>query len=479
MELSDYVRVLRAHWVGVVVLALVSLAVSVGITLAQPKIYSANANGFVAAEGTSQPGVGSINDALAKSRAKSYVDLATSRATAQRVIDLLDLKATPAGLIGQISVVQPEDTVLIKITARSTSPHEAQELANAWVTALAGQVAKVENPSGKGSSPLSIVPIESAALPTSPVSPRVDRNLGLGLVLGLILGLGYAVARSQVDRRLRQVADIERPFGVAVMGSVPAADQLARHGTGVLSSDHLDERDWRLAEALRKLRTNLAYLDVDNPPRVIVITSPQRSDGKSTIATHLAAAIALAGEPVTLVDADLRRPSVAGIMGLVDGAGLTHVLIGKAGVHDLLQHPAHFPGLAVLASGNIPPNPSELLGSKAMRAVLTELSQRGVVIVDAPPLLPVTDAAVLTRHSDGAIVVVSHGKTLDTELGESLSQLAAVQGRVLGVVFNRVPSRRRAQQGYYESYARRDRAGSAEPAAEPESEPESEPAQRT
>jgi Mrp family chromosome partitioning ATPase len=86
---------------------------------------------------------------------------------------------------------------------------------------------------------------------------------------------------------------------------------------------------------------------------------------------------------------------------------------------------------------------------------------------------------VLTRHSDGAIVVVSHGKTLDTELGESLSQLAAVQGRVLGVVFNRVPSRRRAQQGYYESYARRDRAGSAEPAAEPESEPESEPAQRT
>jgi capsular exopolysaccharide synthesis family protein len=207
-----------------------------------------------------------------------------------------------------------------------------------------------------------------------------------------------------------------------------------------------------VAEAFRKLRTNLAYMDVDQPPRVIVVTSPKQSDGKSTIAANLAAAIAIGGQRVTLVDGDLRRPTVADSLAILDGAGLTDVLVGRVTAEEVMQDHPDVPGLRVLASGAIPPNPSELLGSQAMRHLIEELSADAMVIIDAPPLLPVTDAAVLTRSTDGAIVVISHGGTLDTELQAALNNITTVHGRALGIVFNRM--RRSASGGYYGDYYR-------------------------
>ena len=173
------------------------------------------------------------------------------------------------------------------------------------------------------------------------------------------------------------------------------------------------------AEAFRKLRTNLAYMDVDHPPRIIVVTSPKQSDGKSTIAANLAAAIAIGGQPVTLIDGDLRRPTVADSLAIVDGAGLTDVLVGRVKAEQVMQDHPDVPGLRVMASGAIPPNPSELLGSHVMATLIADLSKDAMVVIDAPPLLPVTDAAVLTRAADGAIIVVTHGGTLDSELRAS------------------------------------------------------------
>ena len=192
-------------------------------------------------------------------------------------------------------------------------------------------------------------------------------------------------------------------------------------------------------------------MDIDNPPRVIVVTSPQQGDGKSTIAANLAAAVAVSGQPIVLVDADLRRPSIAESFGLVEGAGLTDVLVGRVETEDVLQQDAQHPNLSILAAGAIPPNPSEMLGSQVMHNLLRQLAQDAIVIVDAPPLLPVTDAAVLTAVADGAFVVVSTGKTLDTELESALGHLETVNGRALGVIFNRV-ARRDSAGGYYTGY---------------------------
>ena len=452
MELSDYLRVLRSHWVGVVALVVAGVCAAAVFNLTQPQVYAANATGFVSAAGSdNNPALGSVADTLAKSRAKSYVDIARSRATAQGVIDELGLEDTPSALIGRISVEQPLDTVLIKITAQAAQPLLAQQLADAWVTALADQVAEIENPSGRGQGALQVVPIEAAALPTAPVSPRVELNLLIGGVIGVLLGIAYALLRNQLDRRLRSSAEVERQFGVTVAGAIPTASELAQSdGAGpVAVQDRAGgQRRSESAEAFRKLRTNLQFMDVDNPPRIIIITSPQQGDGKSTIAANLAGALAVSGESVMLIDGDLRRPTVADKFGLVEGAGLTDVLIGRVDVDDVTQEHPDYPNLQILAAGGTPPNPSELLGSMTMRNLLKDLSARSMVIVDAPPLLPVTDAAVLTAVADGAFVVISSGKTLDSELRDALGNLEAVRGRALGVIFNRVP-RRDAQSGYY------------------------------
>jgi capsular exopolysaccharide synthesis family protein len=168
------------------------------------------------------------------------------------------------------------------------------------------------------------------------------------------------------------------------------------------------------------------------------------------VAVNLAIALAEAGTPVALVDADLRRPSIAPMLGLAGEAGLTDVLIGKAGIGDVIQRSGSTGKLWVLTSGSLPPNPSELLGSKQMRTALEELARVTTVIVDAPPLLPVTDAAVLAAQTDGAILVTALGRTRRDQVRTAVTRLEVVGSRVLGVVANRASTR--GGEGYAYAY---------------------------
>lgn len=456
MELADYGRLLRRHWFGVLAIVLICVALAGAYTMTQPKVYTADANGFVSTGPSDNPALSSVNDQLAKSRATSYVDIATSRATAQAVIDELGLDASPAGLVGSISVTQPKDTVLLKISASAATPRQAQQLADAWVRALAAQVQQIEDPTNSGAAGVPrVLPIESAALPTAPASPNPRLNLMLGAVLGLGLALGYAMLRHAIDRKLRTKEDVESKFTVTVVGGVPVAKVLAQDASGLahiaVDAEEMSRANGPASEAFRKLRTNLVYMNVDNPPHVVVVTSPMSGDGKSTVAANLAAALESSGQHVVLIDGDLRRPTVATRFGLVEGVGLTDVLAGRISPEDALQSVSQHPYLRVLGAGTVPPNPSELLGSQVMYELLQKLSQDAFVLIDAPPLLPVTDAAVLTANADGALVVVSAGKTLDSQLGAALDQLAAVEAKALGVVLNRV-STRDSESGYYDQY---------------------------
>jgi capsular exopolysaccharide synthesis family protein len=457
MELSDYLRVLRAHWVGVVVLAVVGVLAAFAYNQTQTEVYQANATGLVTTGKTGNSADASIGDSLAKSRVTSYVAIATSTDVAQAVLDSgqlkgLDLPASPGSLAADITVSQPLDTVLISISARGPTPHAAKVLADAWVEALATKVATIDGSKNPNRPGLHMEVLSSAST-GSQVLPRTNLNLALGFLLGLLLGIAYALVRHQFDRRLRSSEEVEKKFGVPVIGLVPQSNHMRQEDGKALTLAVTSSRasgGAGIAEAFRKLRTNLAFMDVDNPPRIIVVTSPKQSDGKSTIAANLAAAIAIGGQPVTLIDGDLRRPTVADSLAIVDGAGLTDILVGRVKPEEVIQNHPDVPGLRVLASGAIPPNPSELLGSQAMRHLMTELSMDAIVIIDAPPLLPVTDAAVLTRSADGAIIVINHGGTLDTELQVSLNHITTVHGRTLGIVFNRM--RRGAAGGYYGDY---------------------------
>ena len=210
----------------------------------------------------------------------------------------------------------------------------------------------------------------------------------------------------------------------------------------------LDQTSSR-SEAFRTIRTNLQYVDVDNPPRCVVITSAVPNEGKSTTACNLAITLAQAGSRVLLVEADLRRPRIADYLGVDGSVGLTDVMIGKRSLDEAIV--GWNRGLFdLLPGGPIPPNPSELLGSHQMVATLAELATRyDAILLDSPPLLPVTDAAVLTSLSDGAVLVARHGHTRREQIMQAADAIHQVGGRLLGTVLNFAPTRGRSSGSNY------------------------------
>ncbi|PNH85292.1 polysaccharide biosynthesis tyrosine autokinase [Arthrobacter sp. AFG20] len=473
LDLSDYLRLLRVYWKAIVAFTLLATLAAFGWTVLQPKIYASESSGIVVTPGSDNVSLSLAGDSLAKAKVKNYESVAKSRLVADRVIASLDLKTTADALLGAISVKVPLDTAEIRVTAQSPDPGTAQRVADAWVNGLAAEVRAIETatrpddatawPGGPASTSasdpapaVSILPLGKAVLPSTPVSPNVRLSLALGAFCGLGLGLAYAVVRCHLDRRIRNSTEIERLFGVPVIGTLPIDHRLDGKSTILeagASAGHSEAHvGGAMGEALRELRTNLSFLDVDQPPRVIVVTSSVPGEGKSTVTANLAATLAAAGENVVVVDGDLRRPTLADVFNLVPGVGVTEVLAGTADLGDVLQPWSALPNLSVLGSGRIPPNPSELLGSLAMKKMLSTLAQNATVLIDAPPLLPVTDAAVLSRVADGAIVVIQAGKTTQDQLGQSLGNLDRVRGRVLGTVLNYLPTRGTDAYSYYGTY---------------------------
>jgi capsular exopolysaccharide synthesis family protein len=268
----------------------------------------------------------------------------------------------------------------------------------------------------------------------------------------MLLGLGLVMLRHALDTKVRSEADVRAITDSAVLGVIAFDDGVPAHPV-ILREDPRSAA----SEAIRRLRTNLQFIGVAGQARAMVISSSVPGEGKSTTAINLAVSLADAGSRVLLIDADLRRPSVAEYLGLEGQVGLTTVLIGKASVEDVVQ-PWADSGLDILPAGQIPPNPSELLGSPAMRALLDQLTATyDMVLIDSPPVLPVTDAAVLGRQVGGALVVAGMDRIHRPQLRETLESLDTAGCHVLGLVINKIAKREVGayvyERGYYSSEA--------------------------
>ncbi|MFT4050813.1 MAG: polysaccharide biosynthesis tyrosine autokinase [Microbacterium sp.] len=455
LDVAQYLRVFRAHWLGIVLLTLLGVAIAFGWTVLQPRVYSADSTAIVKAQTAddSEIGLVSVANSIALGRVSTYVDIGSSRSVAERVITELGLNTTPEVLIQSVTISNEDDTVSIRVQVDGDSPEQARDIAEAWVAAMALEVNELETGDENVQGVTYLAPLDSARLPSSPSSPNVRLALAIGGLLGLAAGIAYGFLRYTLDRRIRSVEGVESATGVAVVGTIPEEKSFTV-GERLIPFDggnSVNSRNAHLfsvAEALRELRTNIQFMDVDHPPRVIVVTSPLPGDGKSTTASNLAITLAASGQRTVLIDGDLRRPMIGTIFGLVEGAGLTDVLAGRAGLADVAQTVGDSHNLVVVAAGKIPPNPSEVLGSERMRDLLANLANEAVVIVDAPPLIPVTDAAVLANRADGAIVVATVGKTTFEVLGKALGNLERAGARALGIVLNRVP-RKGSGAAYY------------------------------
>lgn len=305
--------------------------------------------------------------------------------------------------------------------------------------------------------------IADAKAPTAPISPHPTRDAALGGFVGLLLGIGVSVLREHLNDKIRSADEVESLTGLPLLAQLPF-DHQAPDGLAV------DKRpNSPFSEAMRSLRTSIQYQGVDRPVKVILVTSSLPGEGKSLVAANLAAVFAQADYRTLLISADLRRPTVNDLFGDLDpSVGLIGVIIGMppggrasagnghgngAGTESLERatvealRPTPIRGLLLLPSGPMPPNPAELLGTRRMATILGHLSMNAdIIVIDSPPLLPVTDAAVLAAECDGVVLVAGDNETPRGALERAKTILDGTNARVLGVVFNKS---RNAAGGYY------------------------------
>ena len=435
MEILDYLRVARRNWFVLVVSTLVGLGVAAAYSLTQPTLYSATSSAYVVAGTSESTGDAFAGSSLAKEKADTYLPLVTSQQVATRIAEDLQL-GSAQGVAARLTGSVVKESVLFQITATDSTAESASQLAEAAIRATAAEVEALEtiNPSGEATATtvIKVVPVQQAATPAVRISPTLTRNLAIGAVLGLVAGFLIAIIRRAMDRRVRTSTEAEELAGVGTLGIIPTVPELA--------DSKLSANPGPAAEAMRLLRTNIRFVSVDHPPRSIVVTSANPDEGKSTIAAHLAFMLAESGQPTILIDADLRRPSQANFFDVDGAVGLTQVLARAVPLADALVTGPH-PNLQLLLAGRIPPNPSELVGSERMHSLIAELSTTHIVIIDAPPLLAVTDAGLLTVASDGALLVIKSGSTFKEQVAVCRDTFDRVGGGLLGTVLNLVSKR--------------------------------------
>ena len=330
---------------------------------------------------------------------------------------------------------------------------------------LTSQQYQAQITSAAASAYVNVVDSASGAYP---VTAGGQTNLLLGAVLGLILGIGAAFFLEYLDRTVRTSADVEMLLSIPVLGVIPKLRKVQPESeaedsrTGVPLLVALDPLD-PAAEAYRSLRMNLTFMSTeDKPIRTLLFSSPGPSEGKSTSSINYAVMLAQQGERVLLVDADIRRPALHRAMDVLREPGLTNLLVGDADVREALR-PSVLPNVDLLPSGPFPPNPSELLNSKKMKQLLREFEGTyDQIILDSPPILAVTDSAMLGTHTDGVVLVLRSGHTEQRAAERAVDQVRRVGVRILGAVLNEVASATEEESHYmqyYYSYHPKERTG--------------------
>lgn len=459
MELRDYIRTLRKNWIVIVAITLLGIAAAAAYSFTRTPLYQANSTVFVSTQAGDTVSELQQGSTFTQARVATYVRLATEPVVLDPVITELQLDLTSATLAQSIAASSPLNTSLIEIEVSDADPVIAADVANAVGASLTAAVEELETRTGQETSPVKLTRVRDAAPATTPFSPNVTLNLALGALIGLAVGVGVAVLRAVLDNKVRRPRDVEHLTDRPLIGAIPF-DKKATERPIILQADPTNPR----SEAFRALRTNLQFLEMDGG-HSFVVTSSVPGEGKTTTSINLAIALADAGKRIALLDADLRKPKVAGYLGIEGGAGLTDVLIGRARLGDVMLPWGGRP-LHILPAGKIPPNPSELLGSAQMRQLIEAVEgEFDVVLCDAPPLLPVTDAAVLSRLTSGALVAVASGRTSSHQLESALEALETVGARVGGVILTMLPTRGADAYGYGYGYGAYGQAPTPTPTA--------------
>jgi capsular exopolysaccharide synthesis family protein len=495
-----YLHILRQRkwWVGSI--AVLGLATSLAFSLTAHKEYSATAQ-LLVQPSIDTNGLSGGQQPVTQTDVETELQLVTSAPVQQAVRKRL--KSTPA-----VSASEVGQTNVMAITATSQVPSQASLIANLYATAfvqyrqavashslttaeaqLSSQISSVEQQlssfGSNKSSPAAgallnqeavlkeqlaqmqvsgsvdtgeVVLVTPAQTPVSPTSPKPVQDALLGLAAGLALGLAVAFLRDSFDDRLTSKEATERAAGVPVLAMTPLVPSWRRRNPLVVT---VAEPDSPAAESYRSLRTSLQFARQEQQLRCLVVTSPGAGEGKTATLANLGVVFAQAGERVMLVSCDLRRPRIGAFFGLDEQAGLTSVLLDQRTLEDTVLPVPGFDRLSLLPAGPVPPNPAELLDSARTRDIFMRLrDQYDLILIDSPPVLPVTDAAILSRHADATLMLAAAGETRPADLHRAVEKLGQVGVIILGTVLNKATKQTVRYYGYeYGSAYKPYRAG--------------------
>ncbi|WP_134772036.1 polysaccharide biosynthesis tyrosine autokinase [Ornithinimicrobium flavum] len=436
MTISDFLSALQQRWRIIVATLLIVVSTTAIVTMQTPLVYQSSTRVYLLASG--EGGSGNAYN-MPGSEKETLVQVASSPVVLDAVREQLGL---PAGTPIDVSASTSGDTNLMDVTARSDTPQGAQQIATAVPQELAAVARNFAPSLAISGQTVEAQVIAPAGTPGSPVEPDIVTNLLLGALAGLLLGIAFAVLRHNVDNRVRTQRDIASLSDRPLLASIPVTDKSEAGHELYVESDPFGAQ----AEAVRQLRTNMLFVDVTTGGHSFLLTSSLPGEGKTTTTVNLGLSLADSGLKVLVIDADLRHPTVAKTLGLESAVGLTTVLVGAAEPDDVIQQWAGT-NLHILAAGEVPPNPSELLGSGAMRTLFHQLTEQfDFILVDTPPVLPVTDALVVSRLTSGSIMVVASGTTRKRHLAEAMRVLGTADVELGGFVLTKAPA---APTAYY------------------------------
>lgn len=486
-----YWLVVRKRRWWIVAAVLLGLAASVGYVFITPREYSATAQLVVQSAGASTA-VGVAPESVTPTIVQTDVQLVTSAPVEQLVSQQI-------GGHPSVTAAEVAQTNVIAITAVSGTPALAASIANVYarafvesqeqvasnslktaevqlqkqINALYQQAATLRKHRGTADQQQALITeaavakqqlaqmqvqngsgsiggisfVTPAQPPQSPSSPKPVQDGLLGLFAGLILGLAVAFLLENFDDALTSKEVAEQLGGAPVLAMVPMVPSWKRREQTLVAS--ISQPMSPAAEAYRSLRTSLQFMRQEREVRTLLVTSSAASEGKTSTISNLGAMFAQAGERVVLVSCDLRRPRLGQFFGLGEKVGLTSILRGEQTLAAAIQPVAGYDTLWLLGAGQVPSNPAELLsGAEARKLFETLRASFDLVLVDSPPVLPVTDAAVLSKYADGALVVVAVGQTKRMELRRATEKLGQVGAEVVGLVLNEVTRQNKYGYGY-------------------------------
>ena len=523
LDLRDYLQVLQRRK-GVIALSIVIVvAAALAASFLQTPLYKASADVLLqprATESLFDPQTGQRNDPARQ--VDTEVQVIKSQPVEKAVQQKLG--SAPAVSVGGIG-----QTDVIRITATNTVPHQASDVANAYASAyvdfkrnqavndilaasqeiqnkindlqkqidtISGQITSssaTQRPVAEqnlGPSRDALVSqqalfkakldqlqvdaaiktggaqlVTQASTPSSPFKPTPVRNGIIALVVGSIFGIGLAFLFERLDDSVKTKEDVERVAqGVPTLGLIPVVQSWrSRESPQIVS---LGDPNSSVAEAYRTMRTAVQFMGLDHPMHTLQITSPSAAEGKTTTLANLAVSLARAGQRVVMVDCDLRRPRIHDFFGVKNEVGFTSVLLGEVPLSEAVQEVPDERLLMILASGMLPPNPSELLASQRTVQILAALqSESDVVLIDSPPLLPVTDAAVLSARVDATLLVTRADTTSRRQLQRAIELLNQVAAPLVGTVLNGVSDESAYGYSYSYRYYSRDKEPGRRPIA--------------